>query len=363
MKILQIIFSLSSGGAEKISVDLSNELSKNHEVYFCVILRESQKLSFFKQALNKNIKYINLGCSKGINFRTFFSAFEIINRIRPDIIHLHLNTILYFYLPALFYKSQIKFIHTLHNIAPKTIRFGWQKKLNIFFYSRRIIIPIAISQKCKDSFVQFYGINQVDLIENGVSKPKHSINFENVKLELESFKHSYDDLILIHVARFSEQKNQKLLIDSFNKLIDNNIGAILIVLGSGFNSVESQNLKRLNQNRIYFLGAKQNVCDYLFNSDVFVLTSLWEGLPISLLEALSCGVIPICTPAGGIPDVITEEALGYVSRDFTKDEYFKSLSKCLLNIENFDRTHLVKYFDLNFSIRNCANNYLMCYLE
>ena len=98
-----------------------------------------------------------------------------------------------------------------------------------------------------------------------------------------------------------------------------------------------------------------------FNSDIFVLSSLWEGLPISLLEALSCGTIPVCTPAGGISGVIFNDSIGYVSEDFSAENYYQTIIKSLNNIESFDRAKLVKHFRDNYSITTCAKKYERIY--
>ncbi|KAA2456752.1 glycosyltransferase family 4 protein, partial [Alistipes onderdonkii] len=107
----------------------------------------------------------------------------------------------------------------------------------------------------------------------------------------------------------------------------------------------------------YWLGAKNNVGDYLLQADFFVLSSLFEGLPISLLEAISCGVIPICTPAGGIPDVINSESNGYVSKSFGADDFYYTLKRAFDDEKYFNRIHLEEYFENNFSMRHCAEGY------
>lgn len=362
MKILQLTFSLTSGGAEKFTVDLTNELVKTNEVYFCVILSEKYKEhSFFKSKINKNVNYINLHCEKGVNYKTFFTIFKLINEIKPDAIHFHLNTILYLYLPSLIFKNKIKFIHTLHSITPKTIGFKWQRSVNKFFYKRNLIKAVAISQENKLSFKEFYEHQNVALIENGVAYPQKTSKFGEVKNELTKFKLNPSDKIFIHIGGYLEAKNQELLIKVFNRLINDNHGVVLIIIGKYFDTEEAKKLKEISKKGIYYLGTKINIADYLLNSDAFVLSSLWEGLPISLLEALSCGVIPVCTPAGGIPDVIKDKTIGYVSKDFTELGLYNAVINCLDGMDTFDRESLINYFNNNFSIEKCSKEYEAIY--
>lgn len=362
MKILQLTFSLTSGGGEKFAVDLANYLSGDHEVYFCVIISEKLKIhSFFKDQLNPDVKYINLDSLKGINLKLLFTIYKLIKKIKPDVVHFHLNTILYLYIPAVLFRKRINFIHTLHSITSKTIGFKWQKKINKFFYKNNLIKPVVISQNNLDSFIEFYKNDNVILIENGVAIPSKSADFENVKNEISDLKRKGSDKVLIHIGGYLEAKNQHLLVDVVNRLIDEGRNLILIIIGKYFDTDEANELVKNSRDGIYYLGTKTNVPDYLFNSDIFVLSSLWEGLPISLLEALSCGTIPVCTPAGGISGVILNDSIGYVSEDFSAENYYQTISKSLNNIESFDRTKLVKHFRDNYSITTCAKKYERIY--
>lgn len=364
MKILQLTFSLTSGGGEKLAVDLANKLSEDHEVFFCVILSEKYKIhSFFKSQLSPKINYINLDSLKGINIKLFISIYKLIIKIKPDVVHFHLNTILYLYIPAFFFRSKINFIHTLHSVTSKTIGFKWQKSINKYFYQNNLIKPVVISKNNLDTYIEFYNNNNVTLIENGVAKPTKSKEFNKVQKEISKLKEKESEKILIHIGGYLEAKNQRMLVKVLNRLINENRKVILIVIGKYFDSEEAKELIKNSNKRIFYLGTKSNVSDYLLNSDVFVLSSLWEGLPISLLEALSCGVVPVCTPAGGIPEVIKNKTIGFVSHDFSEEEYYKSLIKCLDNIDSFEKTTLINYFIGNFSIDTCANKYMKLYLN
>jgi len=362
MKILQLIFNLASGGAQKITVDLSNQLVETNKVYLCVIQTDKdEELSFFKEQLNEKINYINLGFEKGFNYKMFFKIFNVLRSVKPDVVHAHLNTKLYLFIPSIVYKNRIKFIHTIHNLANIDVGFNWQKKINKFFYKNSFIKAVAISEECKSSFLEFYTNKNVNLVENGIAVPDKTNKYYSVQKEINSLKNMPSDKVFIHIARFSEQKNQKLLISVFNRLMQENKGVILIVIGNGFDTKEAKRLIKTSDPGIKYLGKRTNIQDYLLNSDAFVLSSLWEGLPISLLEAMSFGVIPVCTPAGGIPDVIKDEIIGYVSKDFTEQALYDSIIRCLLSMETFDRYFIKKYFNDNYSIEKCANKYTVLY--
>jgi glycosyltransferase involved in cell wall biosynthesis len=163
--------------------------------------------------------------------------------------------------------------------------------------------------------------------------------------------------VFIHVARFHPQKNQQLLVDAFNQLHKLGYDFVLIILGGGFDK-DGKELIKESCNKIHYLGLKNNVSDYLSCADAFCLTSIYEGLPISLLEAISCGVVPICTKVGGIPDVVNSSSIGLLSDDVSSDSYVSILIQYLSGQEEFSREELKCYFNNNFSMRTCALKYL-----
>jgi glycosyltransferase involved in cell wall biosynthesis len=111
---------------------------------------------------------------------------------------------------------------------------------------------------------------------------------------------------------------------------------------------------------VYFIGTVDNVVDYLLCSDIFCLSSKFEGLPISLLEAMSVGLISSCTPAGGITSVLNNK-YGYVSDNFSTDSYVKSLENSILNIKHISSQKLVDLFNNHYDMQICASNYLKEY--
>ena len=356
MKIFQIIPSLSSGGAERFTVDISNKLSRDYIVYLVQIYSgESDNLLFYKSQLSNKVKYINLNGThkKQLEARTLFRLIKTVNKIKPDVIHSHLN-VLYSMFLFLFFKK-ITFFHTIHNDADVEclkVKGLSIKKILKLYYRNRYIVPITISKKSKNSFKNFYRLNTSVLIENGCNKMKATKNIENVKLEIEKLKNNRNKLIFINIGRCQEQKNHSMLIEVFNRLISEGEEIILLIIGSGFDSKKGTTLKNKSKKNIHFLGEKENISDYLLCADAFCLSSLWEGLPISLLEAMSVGCFPICTPAGGIPNVLDNNNLGYVSKGFSKDEYYKSIKLFIKTHDSIDKRLIINHFTKNYSIEN-----------
>ena len=361
MKIIQLNYMLGAGGAEKFLVDLSNTLAvMGHDVEVCMLLTdENHKWSFNKSRLSAAVKFHSMGFKKeGFNLKKVFEVSKYIRKQNPDIVHCHLNILPYIY-PLL--GTRIKFIHTIHSVANRAAGIGIQKYIDRLLYKMHIVTPVTISKECQLSFKQFHNIANVKQIDNGTCPVSKSPLFDSVQEEIDELKNTSRTKVFIHVARCNRVKRQEVLIDAFNKLDALGKDFVLLVIGGGFDSEYGIQLQEKACKKIHFLGIKQNVGDYLLNSDAFCLTSECEGLPISLIEAMSAGLTPICTPAGGILDVIRHKQTGYVSDGFNCDNYLKALH--LYYEHPIDKAMIAQAFEKSYTMSICANKYIELYEE
>ena len=360
MKIIQLLYSLSSGGAEKFVVNLSNQLAKEgHDVTICMLLDSTNPNRVFnKQFIQSNVKFKSFGFSKGFSLKKMITVCRYLKTTSPDVVHCHLNVIPYIF-PLAFCHKKMTFIHTIHNIAEKASGLKIQRNINRFFYKTKRIVPITISKKCKESFERYYKLNNISYINNGCPPITPSRKFASVQEEIKKLKHTEQTKVFIHIARYNPQKNQNLLINAFNNIYAQGYDFILLIIGRDFNStLEGKKLQSISNPNIYFLNEKENVGDYLLCSDAFCLSSTFEGLPISLIEAMSCGVTPICTAVGGIPDVITDNKTGYLS-DCTQSEFTKAITRCFK--QQINTEELIQHYKTLFSMENCTAQYINAY--
>lgn len=362
MKIVQVIFGLSSGGAERLLVDLSNELAKENEIIVLTLKDDSiDNNNFYLSELSNNIKYINTGIKKGLSLKEAFHIYKTIKSINPDVVHFHLgNTLFYIIFSVLFYRRPI-YIETLHNRADKinqTKFIFWIKKI---LYKFKIVRLCTISKDNQQSFINHYKTKDSTLIYNGRKLPEKTLEFDNVKNEIDNLKKTSKDIVFLHIGRCHEQKNQKRLISALNEIDKLNINFCLLIIGDGFESQLGYQLKHIACDKIHFLGTRKNTVDYFLNADAFCLSSDYEGMPISLIESLACKCIPICTPVSGPSEIITDGMTGFLSDDISDESYLSSLLNFIKNKESINKDFLIEYYTNNFSIQKCANLYLSLY--
>ena len=362
MKVLQIIPSLASGGAEHFVVDLSNQLKRmGVDVSIGVLGDTGPGSDFCRTFLDERIPVVSLQVKGYSFFHAICSVYKYVKSATPDVIHCHLSIIQYLVLVYVLF-PKVKVVHTLHSVAKHASgRSKWHFKLFRFLYRWKVVQPVVISEMCYRSYVDCYGLRNAIVIENGIVPLRNTSFLDDVRLEVLSYKKNGTTPVFIHVARFHEAKNQKMLISVFNRLCVEGVDFCLLILGRGFDDGEGAILRATACGNIYFLGEKSNVGDYLKCADFFCLSSLYEGFPISLIEAMSLGVIPICTPVGGMVDAVVEGVTGYLSGDVSEASYYEALLRALRG--HISKEKVVAYFDQNFKMDRCARRYLGVFEE
>lgn len=359
MKILQLTFSLSSGGAERFVVDLCNELCKRGDTEVVLLMVEDKNkdgAAHYLTDLDNRVKFICAGCKSGYHWKSFIRVLNIIRREKPDVVHAHCGSML-LYLPALLFLKNT-YVHTLHNLAEKCINKPAQYTFNKLFYRRRIK-PVTISSQCQLSYERLYGKGRATQITNGRSPITASSKLSLVKQELTDIGIKASDKLFIHVARCAEQKNQKLLFESFKSIASKRKDVQLIVLGNGFEG--SEFMEYDGKWNIHILGERNNVGDYLLCSDFFILSSIFEGLPISLLEAMSCGLVTVSTPAGGVVDVISDGRNGFLSPSFLQTDFSATIMRALTGEGGIDHRAIIQEYAAKYSMSACAKKYYDIY--
>jgi glycosyltransferase involved in cell wall biosynthesis len=359
MKILHITYSLDSGGIERFVVDLLNEFSLlGHNTTLCT-LRDDTLLNngFYKSELLNSVNYINLKLKPGFRFSIFYSLYKTINEVKPDVIHCHGNLVNYIFPITCILRG--KHFHTIHNEAKKEVKYKLEFWIRNYFFKRNMNV-ITISKETSNSFKNYYKHNKFSEIVNGRKRLIQSNEFNTVQNYFKELRKTSSHIFL-HIARCSAQKNQKMLVKVFNKIINDGLEIKLLIIGGGFNSKLGNEIKKISNNNIIYLGLKSNVADYLYNSDAFCLSSIHEGMPISLIESICCGCIPICTPVGGIINTIKDGENGYLSNSTSELDYYNTIKKYLNEDNAISKSKLINYYNENFSIEKCAEKHLEVY--
>lgn len=362
MKILHIHTKMVSGGIEAIVCNLVNEMSKTDDVTLCTIFQPTEDDVFYRK-LDEKVKKITIGKKHfGFSIKEIWKIYRVISQGHYDVVHIH-GCFQYYFLAIALLHSKVKFIYTIHSDARKENQvWDWRLfKLKKYMFAHRWMWPVTISEASQQSFEELYHCNS-HLIFNGIAKNKTEISNNNV---IDRLRKSKDTKVFIHAGRISKPKNQLVLCRVFKQLVANGKDVVLVIAGSPEEKAIYESIKSYFSDRIIYLGERNDIAELMSHADAFCLPSLWEGLPVTLLEALSVGCIPICSPVGGIVNVIESGKNGLLSKDSSESEYLKTVNT-FLNMADDEQTLMkesaLKSFE-KYDIKNCAYQYLKVYSE
>ena len=366
MKILHIIPQIeSSGGDEKIVIQLANEMSLSDEITI-VTLRDIPDNSIYIKGLSDKVELITLDKKKGLNLNIIFKLFLLMKSKRPDVVTSHLPAVFPYLIFSIVLLKDILFIHVIHSLPRFEEPRKWMVKLRTFLMNRGRICTVVLSEVSNEEMKDYYGVQSTAVIRNGISKPEMTKQNEQVKNEIELLKKDKSTKVLLSIGRIDSNKNQKMLCEIISDLNEIQKNVLLLVLGTP----SDQSIDLYNQliadspAYVHFLGLKSNVADYLSHSDALCMTSFKEGLPLVVLESMSFGLPVLSTPAGGIPEVIVNGRNGFISENFSKESYLSLVSNFLtLSDADLERISLKNKLDFEqkYTIQTTARQYLSFY--
>lgn len=326
MKILQLHTGFNLlGGVESMIVGLANEMVKTNDVTVCSVFLPSSDSVFYTR-LSRDVKKVHLGITKpGFSFKKIWLIYVFLAKTNFDVIHFH-GLFYYFAFSIIMLHRRVKFVYTFHSDAYKEQgkwdeRIIWFKR---FCLKNKWMYPVTISPQSKESFTSFYRLDS-RLVLNGIPLP--SIN-RNSHI-LDNMRITPKTKVFFHPGRICTPKNQVVLCKVFQKLIQDGYDTMLIIAGSNQEQNIFNELKPMFCERIQYLGERNDVLQLLYESDGFCLPSIWEGLPVTLLESLSVGCIPICSPVGGIVSVVQSGYNGFLSKSSCEDDYYSTMKEVL----------------------------------
>jgi len=319
MKICYFTCSHGFGGMEKIIIDTLNEISDNNE--YSIILPKNCE---YKNKLSKKINIIEF---KSMNKRyNIFLYFEIYNYLKNyKIVHTHgakASKIAY-YLNKL-----LPFIHiaTKHNIRKGKI---FNKIKNVISVSKEVAKTVKHPSK-----VLYFGIKKVP-------------NIKPIKGDI---------FTIVAVGRLDPIKGFDNLIKQVSKL---DFDFKLNIIGEGYQKAKLEKLIIDNnlKDKVSLLGFKSNISEYLANSHLQVISSLSEGLPLTLLEGIMSSSVIVSTPVGGITEILEKNYLTDI------DEFSDKITDIYQNYDFYSDDFYSKHNHLKqkFDFYNYSNDLIQYY--
>lgn len=354
MKILQVLTTLGTGGAEHFAVELTNELIQQGNECDLLTLFDISKDNDLRKQLSPSSKLFSIGKKAGLDIKCYYRLYRHIKMGNYDVVHAHVGAIPYIFLSTILLRK-VKFVATIHSEAKREAGKYISKWNRFLMFQHNLCTPVTISEESKTSFDEYYNLD-APLVYNGISKYKGN--------GISTLRDNEEQILFIHPASCQPVKNQILLIKAFSKLVLEYPNTKLIWLGSNvtYKSLY-ESLLQFMPKQFSYLGVVANVRDYLAQADAICLSSKMEGMPMTIIEAFSVGVPALCTSVGGIVNMIKDGVNGMLSDDLEVESYYKMLkSFCELNAgQRRQMSQNAKGSFAKYSIEKSAEGYMEIY--
>ncbi|MCS7184792.1 MAG: glycosyltransferase family 4 protein [bacterium] len=333
IKVLHIITRLELGGAQKNTIYTFKNIGNKFESY--LIAGEGDLL--FKEVKEDKNFFVAKNLIREIRpFKDILALIELIiliYKIKPDVVHTHSSKAGILGRIAAWMCGVKKIIHTYHgfgfNIKQKALTRNFFILLEkLIARITHILIYVSYDNMHTAEKIGIKPLNKSIVIRSGI-KVNEFKGLRKNKLMAEKFGINSDKFIITSVGPFKPQKNFEDLVKVAKILINQSEAFHFIIVGDG--KLKNKIVKIIEMNKMSknftLTGWIEDIKEIYEFTDLFVLTSLWEGLPRALVEALAAGIPAICYDTDGINDILIDFKNGFKIKKMDIETF---ASRCLL---------------------------------
>jgi len=309
-RILHLFVTLPMGGAENLLLSILRRL--NPERFASTVCCIGERGLLGDKVLEMGVPLVELHMlhKGGVDKQIVPTLVDILRRERIDLVHSHLYHA-NFYGRLAAKKAGIPVIASIHNTynRPK-----WHRRLVNWYLSHHTAAIIAGSEEIRHDIVRYDHVPEslVEIIPNSVdlSLSESALSKEEARSNLGLPENT---LVLGTVGRLEEQKGHRYLIEALSLLIRDGLNAYLLLVGDGRERIALENLttKLGLQDRVLFLGTRNDLGNLFRAMDLFIMPSLWEGLSLAMLSAMATSLPVIATSVGGVRQVLGNDEFGF----------------------------------------------------
>ncbi|WP_382321981.1 glycosyltransferase [Limosilactobacillus reuteri] len=352
IKVLHVQITENFGGIESLLTNIYENIDRNVYQFDFIATGANQYQEKLKELGGRIYVMPSIRL-----FASYVRKFNFILKNNYDVVHFHKNSAANI-IPILlvkYHSSHPKIIIHSHNTSPSINNKGL---LILHMINRSLLNRISDKRVAcaKVAAKWMFGTeNNIQIINNGIDIKKFSYSSKNRNLIREKLGIASSDIVLGNVGRFSEQKNQSFLIDIFSIFKEKIPNSKLILVGDGYllKKVEEK-VKSLGlASKVIFTGKINNIPDFLSAMDVFVMPSLYEGLPISAVEAQAEGLKVFLSDSISKEVVLTNR-----TKLFSLKQKPNEIADMIFkNSESDDRVSGLKRIVDSYSLDNTVKNF------
>ena len=303
-RVMIVVHGLETGGAEMMVLHLARELSRAGHPVRVVSLHgdETDVAGLMRRA---GVDVVALNKAGGPDPRTVLRLRAQMRDFSPAVVHTHLPVLEYVLPAARLYGRRVRIIHTVHNLAREETRHRVLRAVNRRAFSHGVV-PVALNEEVRSSICREYALppSAVPIVGNGI--------------DLDAFRAPARRGLdgagarLLCVARLAPAKNHALLLQTVARLRESGRDVSLTLVGDGpLRGALEERARELGiSQRVRFAGRRTDTPAFYRDCDLFVLLSDYEGMPMSIIEAMASGLPVVATRAGGVAELVDDGVNG-----------------------------------------------------
>ncbi|WP_066225428.1 glycosyltransferase family 4 protein [Formosa haliotis] len=347
MIIVHLSSSLAGGGAEQMVLQLAKQSNKSiRTIVFSLSHVDTLKHKFNENNIEVHFLNINSFKNKSL-FKGLENLHQVIGNLKNVIFHCHqFHSVFLGVLYKIKYLNKIPIIFTIHTNEVASIN-----RRSFLFLTKKIReVDIIFSDNSKKWYLK-----NNKIIPNGV-------DFKNLANKQPRTYETKETFNFLFLGRLNTPKNPLFLISSAEHLLKNDITNFLInIVGDG--NMKTELLKRIDEKRLnkYFVfhGFQNKIQKYLSSAHCLILPSLWEGMPLVLIEAAANKLPIVTTPVGSIPDFLNDSNATVISLTKFNDALVYTVKNFEESMLKAEKLYLTS--KNNFSIENVYDKHFELY--
>ena len=311
--VCQLLHSLDVGGAEILAVQLARHLNHEFRIVFACL---DQVGSLGRSLQDEGVPVYLLDRRPGIDLGCGLRLARILRDNGVDLIHAHQYTPFFQSMLARLRNWNVPILFTEHGRTfpdyARTKRIVFNRTL-----LRKRDRVVGVGEAVRQALIRNEGFapNRVDVVYNGVDLSHFATLSAQSRIDMRrSLGIAADESVLIQVARLNLLKDHSTALRTVERLKKGGCPVRLLLVGGGEerNKLEEETRERSIDDCVLFLGTRSDVAELLAAADILLLTSISEGIPLTVIEGMGAGLPVVSTDVGGVSEVVAEGKTGFL---------------------------------------------------
>ena len=365
LKILHLVTEREHRGGQVFAAELSAlQVKQGHQVLFVGLYKKPDNLLIATGAQNIDLS----GKKIPFDFILLFRLIKLIKNTQPDIIQANGSDTLKYAVAAKIFCPRINIVYrNISMISSWSKQGSLKRRLNKLLFKQADRVT-SVGQKSLDDLRKIYDFPFVKsrVIHRGIPQFSYDRVVSRQKIVAE-FCFPETDNILLHIGRFSPEKNHIFLVECFQQILKrmNNVRLLFIGEGKKLDEIKQMVIQKKLENHIFFAGHCSHVQELLAGSDLFLMGSTIEGVPGVILEAGMQSVPTVAVSTGGVGEVVINGKTGILLDNYVPEDFSNGVISLLQDdtLRQSLGTNAKEFVIENYSLQNCVKGFDDLYMD